>query len=101
MIQDILAPLAIILLGISHVILSSLLNRSRYRIKEIENTYIPQVRKGLSWYSLNNSNTSLYYDQAINERSHCRCGTMDEAIKVLNRYKESTREKEVKYHKYN
>ena len=101
MIQDILAPLAIILLGISHVILPSFLNRSRYRIKETENSFIPQVRKGLSWYSLNSSNTSLYYDQAINERSHCRCRTMDEAIKVLDIYKESIREKEVKYHEYN
>jgi hypothetical protein len=88
-------------LGISPFIFSSLLDRPGYRIKETENSFIPQVRKGLSWYSLNNSNTSLYYDQAINERTHCRCYTMEEAVKVLDRYKEAIREKEVKYHEYN
>ncbi len=102
MTQHLLVTLAMMLFITSPILAGCYLSktRSKYRIKETENSFIPQVRKGLSWYSLNNSNTALYYDQAINERTHCRCYTMDEAIKVLDRYKEAIREKEVKYHEY-
>ena len=88
-------------LGISPFIFSSLLDRPKYRIKETNNLFIPQVRKKFTWYSISDYSTSLYYDESLGEEEGCTFKTIDEAVKVLDRYKESVKEKEVKYHEYN
>jgi hypothetical protein len=88
-------------LGISPFIFSSLLDRPKYRIKEINNLFIPQVRKKFTWYSISYFSLSLFYENSRKEEKHCTFKTMEEAVKILDRYKESIREKEVKYHEYN
>jgi hypothetical protein len=100
MTQDILAAVIIILLGISPFIFSSLLNIPRYRIKEINNLFIPQVRKKFTWYGISEFTLSLSYENSLGEGDCCTFKTLDEAVKVLDRYKEAIREKEVKYHEY-
>ena len=103
MIQNILATLAIILFITSPILVGCYLSktRSRYRIKEIENTFIPQVRKKFTWYSIGKRTLLLFYENSRQEEEHCTLKTMEEAVKVLDRYKEAIREKEVKYHEYN
>jgi hypothetical protein len=101
MTQDIVAAVILILLGISPFIFSYLLNIPRYRIKETNNLFIPQVRKIFTWYGISKFTLSLFYENSRQEEEHCTFKTIDEAVKVLDRYKEAIKEKEVKYHEYN
>lgn len=102
MTPDIIIVVTILLvLGFSPFILSYLVDRPRYRIKEVEKVFIPQVRRGFIWYSISEYSLYLFYDNSEEEKECCTFKTMDEAIKILERYKEEVREKEVKYHEYN
>lgn len=98
MTQDIVITILLVL-GFSPFILFYLVDRPKYRIKEVENVFIPQVRKGFTWYSIGDYSFSLFYDNS-EEEEFCTFKTIEEAIKILERYKEEVREKEVKYHKY-
>jgi hypothetical protein len=91
----------LLVLGFSPFIFSSLIDRPRYRIKEVENVFIPQVRRVFTWYSIGECSLSLFYENTDGEKDFCTFNTMNEAIKILERYKEEVREKEVKYHEYN
>ncbi len=103
MTRDLLVTLAMMLFITSPILVGCYLSktRSKYRIKETNNLFIPQVRKKFTWYSISNFSLSLFYENSREEEEVCTFKTMGDAIELLDRYKEAIREKEVKYHEYN
>ena len=63
MTQDIVITILLVL-GFSPFILFYLVDRPKYRIKEVENVFIPQVRRKFTWYSIGKWRLSLFYENS-------------------------------------